>query len=968
MVLHDTMFLDLTMERINKVMRPKVEGSMHLEEIFRETKLDFFIFFSSMAAVTGNPGQSAYAAANMFMASLASQRRRRGLNASVVHIGAIFGNGYVTRELTLAQQEFLGKVGNLWLSEQDFRQLFAEAVLAGQTCREKNPELSTGLKMVDDSQESEDSLTWFRNPMFQHCIRSEGQQADHLTGVDGSRDRRSIPVKAQLLDVTNPEEVHEIISDAFAMKLRSSLQIEDDRPFLGLRADSIGIDSLVAVDIRSWFIKELQVEIPVLKILSGATMGELLANAQELLPKALTPNLDINNADRPKPMVSSKAKPKKGAVVPASKPSLSRNHQDEQTTKSAPAQESQIKGLPPAQELQRQTDMQPPTSATPARAGDEGRDELITNSSAVELSSKTIATSSETSRSRPASRTDTLTSSFDKIQPPSRADTGAYSTSNTWSEIDDSELRSQGSIGTPVTSVTRSTRETKPLISPDARAVPEVAITKRVPIAFAQSRFWFLEHIMQDAPTASNITLSIDLDGPLNVEKFERSVKLIGQRHEALRTRFVLVNNAGASAAAPDVWQEVLAKPTLGLELRDIQDEIQADDAYQEVQGHKYKLTEGEHMRILVLRKSPASFRLIIGYHHINMDGVSLEVILRELQVAYDSTTRLPSAQNILQYPDFSLKQRRDYESGQWASGLAFWRKEFGDNSSAILEPIPLLPLAKTSWRSPLVRYATSTAEFYIEKELLQSIQSVCGRMNVTPFHFHLAVLYTLLTRLVDAESLCIGMSSANRGYEANIMQSVGLYLNLLPLVFKSQPNLTFANALRKVRDKSLSALSHSNVPFDVLVNELNAPRSTMHAPLFQVLLNYRPGVSERRNFCGCETKATAFEQALTAYDLVLDVIENPSGDCRVMLAGQETFYDTHHMDMLKEMYKQLLLSFARNPALRLSMASLYEANDVKHGIELGRGMCFTRWVHPDIPSRKTGRANPLTIQFRYLL
>ncbi|RYC59432.1 hypothetical protein CHU98_g6786 [Xylaria longipes] len=205
MVLHDTMFLDLDMDRLNKVLKPKVDGATYLEEIFRDTDLDFFVFFSSMASVTGNPGQSAYAAANMFMSCLANRRRGRGRNASAVHIGAIFGNGYVTRELTLTQQEFLRKVGNLWLSEHDFRQLFAEAILAGQHHRGKTPELSTGLKMVD-SDESE-TITWFRNPMFQHCVNNT-QTAELVN--DGSR--QNSPVKVQLIDAVSPSEVYEIIS------------------------------------------------------------------------------------------------------------------------------------------------------------------------------------------------------------------------------------------------------------------------------------------------------------------------------------------------------------------------------------------------------------------------------------------------------------------------------------------------------------------------------------------------------------------------------------------------------------------------------------------------------------------------------------------------------------------------------------------------------------------------------------
>ncbi|KAI1463640.1 putative hybrid NRPS/PKS enzyme [Daldinia caldariorum] len=915
MVLHDTMFLDLDIARVNKVMHPKVKGSLHLEEIFKETDLDFFIFFSSMAAITGNPGQSAYAGANMFMASLARQRRQRGLNASVVHIGAIFGNGYVTRELTLAQQEFLGKVGNLWLSEHDFRQLFAEAVLAGQAHRGKNNELSTGLKTLDGTED--DDITWFRNPMFQHCIGSGEQDIDGLAGAANSRNRQGVAVKAQLLEAISPAEVYEIISDAFTAKLQSSLQIEEDRALNDLRAEAIGIDSLVAVDIRSWFIKELQVEVPVLKILSGATMGELVSTAQELLPADLTPNLDPNNKEKP---ADAKKRTKK-------------NEPESQNSKKESTKGQNI-SIPAAKEPQKRADPVPPTP----------RDNVHKpNGNGASFNSVALPSSSQQRSSANVSSDGLLLSSVDSP---------AYSSPNSWSELDTSEVRSQSSTETPVTFVTKGSKETEPGTVSSDPSVKSPAIAKRVPIAFAQSRFWFIEHYLQNASVASNIALSIDLEGSLDVDRFRRAIKHVGQRHEALRTRFVVAKRDNDSSTTNNVMQEVLAESNLELEVRDIIDDTEVDSAYQELKGYKYNFIEGNHMRVLLLRKSPSSFRLIIGYHHINMDGVSLEVILREIQAAYDSKTRLPNVQSIIQYPDFAEKERREYESGQWNSDIAFWKEEFANTIPAAYEPLPLLPMAKSYSRLPLMEYSAHSSEFHLDPNVQQAIQSICSKLNVTPFHFHLSIFYTLLICLVEVEHVCIGISSSNRGYEAGMLQSVGMYLNLLPVLLKSQPHLTFTNILKMVRGKSQSALAHSKVPFDVIVNELRVPRSTTHNPLFQTLVNYRPGIAERRTFCDCESKTREFVQAQTPYDLVLDVIDNPGGDCHVLFAGQSALYDAHHVDTIKDMYKQLLYSFARNPALRLSMASLYDPDDAKRAIELGRGPIYTHTWPQTIPHR----------------
>lgn len=109
--------------------------------------------------------------------------------------------------------------------------------------------------------------------------------------------------------------------------------------------------------------------------------------------------------------------------------------------------------------------------------------------------------------------------------------------------------------------------------------------------------------------------------------------------------------------------QHILVHSTLSLEQQNVTSNAEADEVYCELQKYKYKLGEGENMRIILVRESDQSFHLVVGYHHINMDGVSLEVVLGELQMAYD-LKRFPSFDTILQYPDFAALQRKKYKSG----------------------------------------------------------------------------------------------------------------------------------------------------------------------------------------------------------------------------------------------------------------------------------------------------------------
>ena len=200
MVLQDTMFLDLDLARFNAALQPKVQGSVLLDELFSEDSLDFMIFFSSMAALTGNPGQAAYNAANMFMASLAAQRKKRGLAGHAINIGVIVGNGYVTRELNMGQQSYLYKVGHNWMSELDFQEIFAEGVLACMQ-RKEAADICSGLRIDDD-----DSKEWVSNPIFQHLVFKSNTLVD-----DGKKGKTSVMLKARLLEATSNIEVMEAL-------------------------------------------------------------------------------------------------------------------------------------------------------------------------------------------------------------------------------------------------------------------------------------------------------------------------------------------------------------------------------------------------------------------------------------------------------------------------------------------------------------------------------------------------------------------------------------------------------------------------------------------------------------------------------------------------------------------------------------------------------------------------------------
>jgi NAD(P)-dependent dehydrogenase (short-subunit alcohol dehydrogenase family)/acyl carrier protein len=302
MVLIDSTFMEQRFEDFQTVLRPKVNGMLNLDQLFSEKStdllpgdtaqgLDFFVAFSSLMAVTGNPGQAPYGAGNCFLKAVSKSRHDRGLAGSSIDIGRVTGVGYIERELTREAQERLKqKSGTIPLSEMDLHQLFAEAVVMGRpNSGVTDPGLIAGIGI--QLGEKANGTFWAKNPRMAMMIRELGSRVSR----DGDADSSSIPVR-KLLEAPSIKtlgDVRKVILSALHDKLVASrfLPDHDNRHGTSPLVD-LGLDSLVAVNMRSWFQKELSVDVPVMKILSGASIADLVDSILEKLPQDIVGRLD----------------------------------------------------------------------------------------------------------------------------------------------------------------------------------------------------------------------------------------------------------------------------------------------------------------------------------------------------------------------------------------------------------------------------------------------------------------------------------------------------------------------------------------------------------------------------------------------------------------------------------------------------------------------------------------------------
>ncbi|KAF2819712.1 hypothetical protein CC86DRAFT_429870 [Ophiobolus disseminans] len=288
MVLNDGLFNVMSHADFEGTLRPKVTGTIFLNQLFDKPDLDFFITFSSLAYVTGNFGQTSYAAANAFMTSVVEGRRKRGLVGSVMHLAGVFGIGYINRT-NRNIIERLGKLGYANISEYDFHQFFAEAVLAGPPQSGRCYEVASALRPIDPEQE-DNPPGWLDMPRLAYYKVSK------RAGIEEGQSK-SVSVRAQLKEQTTLQGATEVMTKGLIAKLYKQLGLSPEDGIISPDTSlvDLGIDSLVAVDLRVWFTKELDLDMPVLKLLGGATVAQMVEDTVERMSPTLIPNVAEKN-------------------------------------------------------------------------------------------------------------------------------------------------------------------------------------------------------------------------------------------------------------------------------------------------------------------------------------------------------------------------------------------------------------------------------------------------------------------------------------------------------------------------------------------------------------------------------------------------------------------------------------------------------------------------------------------------
>jgi len=443
----------------------------------------------------------------------------------------------------------------------------------------------------------------------------------------------------------------------------------------------------------------------------------------------------------------------------------------------------------------------------------------------------------------------------------------------------------------------------------------EDALAKRwlpgpAPLSSAQERLWFLNELQPDNP-AYNVPIAFHLVGPLDTAALERSLTMIVERHEALRTTFVASDEGPRQVIASAEPVVLSIVDMANFDKPDREDDV-LRRAVEEIR-RPFALTRAPLLRAILFQLDEQEHLLLMVMHHIVCDAWSLGILLRELSAFYTAHAvgdpihlrELP-----VQYADYASWQRKRLQDGALSPQLAYWRQQLA--ASPLLLTLPTIRP-----RPPIQTFRGAHYPFVLSQSLHEGLTQLSRREGVTLFITLLAAFQALIHRYSGQEDVVVGTPIANRA-RPEIEGLIGFFANTLVLRTDLADNPPFRQLLARVREIALDAFSHQDLPFEKLVEELRPERDLSRNPLFQIMFAFQNAPMEMPHFPGLTVHSVPIESGVARFDLTLSMQEGETGLSGVVEYNTDLF-DSVTIARLVDHLKELLKGITADPNKRLS-------------------------------------------------
>ncbi len=454
-------------------------------------------------------------------------------------------------------------------------------------------------------------------------------------------------------------------------------------------------------------------------------------------------------------------------------------------------------------------------------------------------------------------------------------------------------------------------------LSPEKRALLEKRLKQKnkssnaFPLSFAQKRLWFLDQFDPES-IEFNIPSAIELRGILNHSALQSALNEIEERHEILRTK-ISTNN--------DNPVQVIHKPIgINVELKELDDKLSEEEKDAKVKeliqqkcSRKFSLTSDRLFDVSLIKINEKRSILLLVMHHIITDGWSVGVFIKEFSILYDkylnkSDAALPKL--TIQYGDYSKWQEKWIDSPKFKTQLEFWKNYLGDK-------FPVLELPTDFTVEENKSYKADSVIKVIPKNTSERIKDLCSSYNITSFVFYAGIINVLLSKYSSQKEIFIGIPVANRK-KKETQDLIGFFVNMVVLRSKIQTENTFKEFTEVLRKDVLEILDNQEVPFELLVEELQPERNLNSTPIFRVMYSYATTGGEKLTLPGLELAKVDIDFKVAQYDLTFNVNELPNGETNIILEFSKDLFLKSKIEKLVESFTDLINNVFERPDLKI--------------------------------------------------
>lgn len=444
-----------------------------------------------------------------------------------------------------------------------------------------------------------------------------------------------------------------------------------------------------------------------------------------------------------------------------------------------------------------------------------------------------------------------------------------------------------------------------------------------VPLSYAQQRLWFIDQ-MQGTSVEYNMPEALRLLGPLNLAALQSTIQTIVQRHESLRTHFVQIGSDPVQVIESDRELELPLEDLSQLDEGSKEGLIEA--AFRREWEQPFDLMRGPLLRFRLLKAGELNHILLRTFHHIVSDGWSYGVFSREFMVLYEAYCEgreSPLKPLPVQYPDFTLWQRKWLNEERLVQHLDYWKQQLSGIPSQLA-----LPLDRP--RPPQQTFEARRLRIRLPQDRTAALKQLTRSSDATLYMTMIAAFAVLLQRYTGENDVVIGSPIANR-QEAALELLIGFFVNSIVIRTRVDPESTLRDLLAKVRVTTLEAYSHQDLPFERLVAELSPERSLNTTPIYQVVFALQNAPLQIQRLKGLVTESVRSDELYVRFDMELHVLDQ-EGELELWWIYNRDLFDHWRIAQMAGHYIRLLEALtehANEPVGSIAILSAEERRTV---------------------------------------